>query len=181
MTADPQVMTIPDGSTTVSVELTVNGIKHTVRAEAWCSLATLLRAELGLPGTKVGCEQGMCGTCTVLVDGKPARACLMLAAQAHGSVVETVESLSADGALGRLQREFGRAYALQCGFCTPGFLMLSTALLRREPAPDRQRIREYLSANLCRCTGYAPIVDAVAAAAVPAPDAEPDAAPEEPS
>jgi carbon-monoxide dehydrogenase small subunit len=175
MTAEPEAVTIPDGSTTVSVELTVNGVKHTVLTEAWCSLATLLRAELGLPGTKLGCEQGMCGTCTVLVDGEPARACLMLAAQAHGSVVETVESLSADGTLGRLQREFGRAHALQCGFCTPGFLMLSTALLRREPAPDRQRIREYLSANLCRCTGYAPIIDAVAAAvaaaAAPATDA----------
>ena len=173
MTADPQPMTV------VSVELTVNGVKHTVSSAPWCSLATLLRTELELPGTKVGCDQGMCGTCTVLVDGEPARACLMLAAQAHGSVIETVESLSSGGALGRLQQEFGRAHALQCGFCTPGFLMLSTALLRREPAPCRQRIREYLSANLCRCTGYTPIIDAVAAAAIPAADAAPE--PKEPS
>jgi aerobic-type carbon monoxide dehydrogenase small subunit (CoxS/CutS family) len=184
MTADPQERTIPDGSTAVSVELTVNGTKHLVHTEACCNLATLLRDALGLAGTKIGCEQGMCGTCTVLVDGDPVRACLMLAAQAHGSTVETVESLSADGPLGRLQREFGRAHALQCGFCTPGFLMLSTALLRREPAPDRERIREYLSANLCRCTGYTPIIDAVAAAAglssgpSPSPDGEPDAGPD---
>jgi carbon-monoxide dehydrogenase small subunit len=178
MTADSQMIAIPEGNTTVSVELTVNGVKQTVRTEAWCSLATLLRSELGLPGTKIGCEQGMCGTCTVLVDGEPARACLMLAAQAHGTVVETVESLSADGTLNHLQQEFGRAHGLQCGFCTPGFLMLSTALLRREPAPDRERIREYLSANLCRCTGYASIIDAVAAATT-APDAEPDATAQE--
>lgn len=171
MSTEAEAVVSTDATDTVRVRLTVNGQPHALDAEAWLSLAGLLRGDIGLAGTKVGCELGTCGTCTVLVDGEPVRACLMLAAQADGTVVQTVESLAADGALSRLQREFSDAHALQCGFCTPGFLMLATGLLRAEPSPSRERVREYLSANVCRCTGYGPIIDAVAAAAWPdAPD-----------
>ena len=149
---------------TIETELNVNGQSRVTDVEPWRSLADVLRRDYGLTGTKVGCELGDCGTCTVLVDGQPARACLMLAAQADGAAVETVESLSADGKLSPLQQSFRDHHALQCGFCTPGFLMLATALLREEPSPDRERIRACLSANLCRCTGYASIIDAVDAA-----------------
>ncbi|MBI1759669.1 MAG: (2Fe-2S)-binding protein [Actinobacteria bacterium] len=151
----------------VPVALTVNGRQYSLTVEPWRSLVDVLRGELGLVGTKTGCELGVCGTCTVLVGGDPIRACVMLACQADGMVIETVESLAAEGALGALQEAFRNSHAVQCGFCTPGFLMLATALLRSEPAPSRQRIREYLSANLCRCTGYAGIIDAVEAAAKP--------------
>ncbi|MGA2828015.1 MAG: (2Fe-2S)-binding protein [Streptosporangiaceae bacterium] len=149
----------------VPVRVTVNGQPYAVTAEPWRSLADLLRRELGLTGTKVGCELGVCGSCTVLADGDPVRACLVLAAQADGLEVETVESLAGDGGLSKLQQAFSDKHGLQCGFCTPGFLMLATALLRKEPAPSRERIREYVSANLCRCTGYAGIIDAVQSAA----------------
>src|SRR5439155_15524702 len=129
------------------------------------SLADLLRRDLGLTGTTVGCELGSCGTCTVLADGEPVRACLMLAVQADGKQIETVESLAAAGGLNPLQRAFRDCGALQCGFCTPGFLMLGTELLRREPDPTREQVRECVAANLCRCTGYAPIIEAIGAVA----------------
>ncbi|MCB5183458.1 (2Fe-2S)-binding protein [Streptomyces sp. SMC 277] len=135
-----------------------------MEVEARRSLADVVRRDLGLTGTRVGCETGVCGSCTVLVDDEPVRACTVLAVQADGQRVETVESLAEDdGRLGPLQQAFQDHFALQCGFCTPGFLMLGTALLRREPAPGRERIRSCVAANLCRCTGYRPIVDAIEA------------------
>ncbi|AUG78962.1 (2Fe-2S)-binding protein [Kitasatospora sp. MMS16-BH015] len=145
----------------VATELTVNGEPHALHLEPRRSLADVLRRDLRLTGTQVGCETGACGSCTVLVDGEPVRSCLLLAVQADGCAVETVESLTVDGKLSPLQQAFSEQSALQCGFCTPGFLMLCTALLREEPAPSGPRVRECLSANLCRCTGYAPIVAAV--------------------
>ena len=120
-----------------------------------------LRHTLGLTGTHVGCEHGVCGACTVIVDGKPARGCLLLAVQADGTNVETVESLADGEALGPLQASFRRHHALQCGFCTPGMLMTAHALLSAEPDCDEARVREVLSGNLCRCTGYIGIVEAV--------------------
>ena len=145
----------------VPVRLSVNGEKRELTVEARRSLVDVLRRELGLTGTRVGCETGVCGTCTVLADGDPVRACLVLAASADGTSVETVESLSPDGELTALQKALADHFALQCGFCTPGFLMLATALIRADEKPDRERIREHLGANLCRCTGYTPIIDAV--------------------
>ena len=148
----------------IAVEITVNGQPRALAVEPRRSLADVLRRECAATGTQVGCDQGVCGSCTVLVDGEPVRSCLVLAVQADGAEVETVESLAADGKLSPLQEAFRDRHALQCGFCTPGFLMLGTALLRSEPAPSRDRIRECVSANLCRCTGYAPIIDAIEAA-----------------
>lgn len=145
----------------VQVKITVNAVSHALEVEPRRSLADVLRRELSLTGTRVGCEQGVCGSCTVLVDGEPVRSCLMLAAQADGSSIETVESLAAGGKLNELQQAFKACHGLQCGFCTPGFLMLCTDLVRRQPDADRQQIRECVSANLCRCTGYETIIDAV--------------------
>jgi aerobic-type carbon monoxide dehydrogenase small subunit (CoxS/CutS family) len=151
----------------VTVRITVNGQRHVLAVEPRRSLADVLRREVGCTGTQVGCDLGICGTCTVLVDGEPVRACLMLAAQADGTEIETVESLELAGKPSALQRAFKDKHALQCGFCIPGFLMLSTALLRQDPNPSRERIRDYLSANLCRCTGYAGIIAAVESVASP--------------
>lgn len=144
------------------MSLTVNGEQHTVAARARTTLADMLRHELHLTGTHVGCEHGVCGACTVLVDGLPMRSCLMLAVQAEGSSVRTVESLSADGELTDLQASFARNHALQCGFCTPGFLMLIEGFLATTRQPDREQIREVVASNMCRCTGYQTIIDAVA-------------------
>jgi aerobic-type carbon monoxide dehydrogenase small subunit (CoxS/CutS family) len=154
------------------ISITVNGVRHEAVVEARRSLADVLRHDLGLTGTHVGCEHGVCGTCTVLVDGRPARSCLMFGVQADDAHVETVEGLAEDGELNALQRAFAEAHGLQCGYCTPGFLMLATALLRENPDPTDHEIRAAMSANLCRCTGYAGILAAVRAAA----DAEPPGA-----
>ncbi|MEV0092297.1 (2Fe-2S)-binding protein [Streptomyces sp. NPDC050738] len=161
-------MSDPTRPPQVPVRLTANGQPYAVDADPWRSLADVLRRDLNLTGTTVGCETGSCGTCTVLVDGAPVRSCLMLAAEADGAEIETVESLAQDGKLNPLQESFKEHGALQCGFCTPGFLMLGTELLRRNPCADRQEIRACVSANLCRCTGYAHIVDALEAVATPA-------------
>lgn len=142
--------------------LTVNGEQYTVAAHTRTTLADLLRHELRLTGTHVGCEHGVCGACTVLVDDLPVRSCLMLAVQAEGSSIRTVESLSRDGELNDLQASFARNHGLQCGFCTPGFLMLVEGFLTTTPEPDREQIREVVASNMCRCTGYQTIVDAVA-------------------
>jgi aerobic-type carbon monoxide dehydrogenase small subunit (CoxS/CutS family) len=148
------------------MSVTVNGTRHTAEIEARALLSDVLRHELGLSGTHVGCEQGVCGACTVLFDGLPVRACLMLAVQANGHVVTTVEGLAAaDGTLDPLQTAFHDAHALQCGYCTPGILMTMRAFLDEHPAPTEDEIREALSGNLCRCTGYQHIVDAVLLAA----------------
>ena len=147
----------------VGVNLRVNGRREVGRAEPRVTLAEFLREELGLTGTHVGCEQGVCGACTVVVDGSAVRSCLMFAVQADGCDVETVEGLGQDG-LHPLQQAFWDAQALQCGFCTPGFLMTARVALEERADWDRGDLRERLGGNLCRCTGYQSIVDAVLAA-----------------
>ena len=148
----------------IEVAATVNGRVVREAVEPRLVLTDFLRHRLGLTGTHVGCEHGVCGACTVLLDGVAVRGCCLLAVQVDGCEVETVESLAADGALTALQESFRRHHALQCGFCTPGILMATTDLLRRG-APTRAEIVDLLSGHLCRCTGYAPIVDAIEACA----------------
>ena len=143
------------------VTVTLNGRHAEGYAEPRLLLSDFLRHELGATGVHVGCEHGICGACTVRVDDELARACLMFAVQVDGSTIETVEGLNDGESLTELQDAFRRHHALQCGYCTPGILMSFTDLLEREPAPDESRIREVLGGHLCRCTGYAPIVDAV--------------------
>jgi aerobic carbon-monoxide dehydrogenase small subunit len=147
------------------VELTVNGER--LEADVWAgeSLLYVLRERLGLPGSKNACEQGECGSCSVLLDGKLVCACLVLAAQADGHELVTVEGLGDDGELDPVQAAFAETGAVQCGFCTPGFVMATADLLARTPNPSDDEIREALSGNLCRCTGYAKIFDAVRLAA----------------
>jgi carbon-monoxide dehydrogenase small subunit len=151
----------------VRIELTING--NARDADVWPgeSLLFALRERLGLPGSKNACEQGECGSCSVLLDGKLVCSCLVLAAQADGHDVVTVEGLEADGGLHAVQRAFVEAGAVQCGFCTPGFVVAAADLLARNPAPSEDEIREALSGNLCRCTGYQKIIEAVKAAAAP--------------
>ena len=147
------------------IGLTVNGVRHEVAVEPRRLLVDCLRDDLGLTGTHVGCEHGVCGTCTVLVDGESVRSCLMLAIQADGASITTVEGLAPDGGLHPLQQAFREAQGLQCGFCTPGMLLLAWELLRDNPSPSEAEIREAISANLCRCTGYQGIVEAIQLAA----------------
>jgi aerobic-type carbon monoxide dehydrogenase small subunit (CoxS/CutS family) len=143
------------------VTLTVNGERQTLDVEPRVSLADALRDEAGLLGIKLGCEHGVCGACTVLVDGAPVRSCLTLAVRVDGRQVETVESLASGPALSPLQAAFQRNHALQCGFCTAGFLMIATDLLRQNPHPTREEVVEAIGGNICRCTGYHNIVDAI--------------------
>jgi len=145
----------------MSVQFEVNGKPVVVEGEPRLTLAVCLRHHLRLTGTHVGCEHGVCGACTVLVDGAAVRSCLMLAVQAEGAKVVTVEGLSLDDALTPLQASFRKHHALQCGFCTPGMITTAHALLSEEPDCDADRVREVLSGNLCRCTGYISIVEAV--------------------
>jgi len=147
------------------IALTVNGVRQEVAVEARRTLADVLRHDLGHTGTHLGCEHGICGACTVLVDGQPTRACLVFGVQADDCEIETVEGLARDGELNPLQEAFSAHHALQCGFCTPGFLMLATALLRENPDPTDEEIREAMASNICRCTGYQSILEAVRAAA----------------
>lgn len=148
------------------ISLSVNGQIYGREVEGRMTLADFLRNELDLTGTHLGCEHGVCGACTVLVDGQTARSCLMFAVQANGRSLQTVEGLAeADGSLGPLQRAFRENHGLQCGFCTPGFLMTATELLSSDPDPSEEKVREVLTGNLCRCTGYSGIVDAVLQAA----------------
>jgi len=148
-----------------TIAFSVNGTRVERAAEPRLLLSDFLRQELGLTGTHVGCEHGVCGACTVLVDDEAVRSCLMFAVQADGHEVTTVEGLAANGDLHPLQEAFREAHALQCGFCTPGILMTLVPFLRDNPDPDEHTIREGLSGNLCRCTGYANIVAAVKLAA----------------
>ena len=150
---------------TVSIELTVNGEEHQVQVPARRLLAGLLRDDLNLTGTKRGCETGICGACSVLLDGEVVKSCLMLAVQARGRHVMTVEGLAADGELHPLQQCFMDNGGLQCGYCTPGFLMASCALLANNPNPTEHEVRHGLNGNLCRCTGYVGIVESVLSAA----------------
>jgi aerobic carbon-monoxide dehydrogenase small subunit len=150
----------------MQVVLTVNGDRYDLEVEPRRLLSDVLRHDLGLTGTHVGCEHGVCGCCTVLVDGEPARSCLMLAATAEGARIDTVEGLAeADGTLHPLQEAFQKHHGLQCGFCTPGFLMLASTVYRDAPAMTDEQIRTALGGQLCRCTGYVGIVRAVRAAA----------------
>jgi carbon-monoxide dehydrogenase small subunit len=147
------------------VRLTVNGQAVERQVEARRSLGDFLREDLGLTGTHIGCEHGVCGACTVLVDGWSARACLLLAVQCEGAAVTTIEGLTPAEGLSPLQEAFRAAHGLQCGFCTPGMIVLAHELLARNPAPTTEEIREALAASLCMCTGYVSIVRAVALAA----------------
>lgn len=145
------------------ISLKINGLQYDVRVGARKTLADTLRDDCGLTGTNSGCEHGICGTCTVLVDGEPVRSCLMFAVQAAGHEIRTVEGLAQNGQLTPLQQAFIDNHALQCGFCTSGFLMLATATLERDPHIGDDELRETLSSNLCRCTGYQNILKAVRA------------------
>jgi len=145
----------------VAITLTVNGERVDAHVLPRLTLADFLREQLNLTGTHVGCEHGVCGACTVRVNGDIVRSCLMLAIQAEGAVVETIEGLSDTGEIADLQEAFKARNALQCGFCTPAMLITAQDLLSHEPKPDREQIREHLSGNYCRCTGYHAIVDAV--------------------
>jgi carbon-monoxide dehydrogenase small subunit len=156
----------------VAVELTVNGAPRHVDVEPRRLLADVLREDLRLTGTHLGCEHGVCGTCTVLLDGEPVRSCLVLAVQCRGAEVRTVEGLAPDGVLDPLQEAFSAEHALQCGFCTPGFLMLLRGALDDDPTvvDDRERLDALLASNLCRCTGY----EGIRRAAIRAAGRDPD-------
>ena len=145
----------------IPIEVTINGRRTHADVEPRLLLADLLRSGLGLRGTHVGCEHGVCGSCTVLVDGTAVRSCLMFAVQVDGATVETVEGLADRDGLHVLQTAFKEHHALQCGFCTPGILMAAKDFLAQNPTPSRIEIAEMLSGQLCRCTGYAPIIDAI--------------------
>jgi carbon-monoxide dehydrogenase small subunit len=145
----------------VDITLKVNGQSVTRRVPARTNLVDFVRYELELTGSHVGCEHGVCGACTIRVDGQIVRGCLMLAAQADGTEVETIEGLSEDGSIADLQQAFHERNAVQCGFCTPGMLLTAEELLQKNPSPSREDIREFISGNYCRCTGYQAIVDAI--------------------
>ena len=149
----------------VPITLTVNGRSISAEVEARMTLADFLREQLGLTGTKLGCEYGVCGSCSVLWDGAAVRSCLVLAAQADGANLTTIEGLATGEAMHPVQQAFWEHHGLQCGFCTPGMVLTAVALLEENPAPSEEEIREALSGNLCRCTGYQNIVRAVRAAA----------------
>jgi carbon-monoxide dehydrogenase small subunit len=147
------------------IVLHVNGKERSVEVEPRWMLSDVLRNQLGLTGTHVGCEQGICGACTVLIDGRPERSCLTLAVQAEGREITTIEGATPDEGLSPLQEAFQKHHGLQCGFCTPGMILTAEALLRQENDPDEETIREAMSGNICRCTGYQSIVDSIKEAA----------------
>jgi len=147
----------------LTIRLSINGRKVEREVSARVTLADFIRDDLGLCATRLGCEHGVCGACTIIMDGVSVRSCLLLAVQADGAEIRTVEGLAEAGAMSAVQRAFRDHHALQCGFCTSGFLMTATELFERDAAADESEIRHALSGNLCRCTGYANIVDAVAA------------------
>jgi aerobic carbon-monoxide dehydrogenase small subunit len=147
------------------LRIRVNGEDFEIFIEPWKSLTDLLRDELNLTGVKIGCNEGQCGSCTVLIDGKPVKSCLVLAPMVNGKEILTVEGLSNDGRLHPLQEAFIKHFAVQCGFCTPGFILAAKSLLDENPNPTEEEIRKWLAGNLCRCTGYVKIIEAVLAAA----------------
>jgi carbon-monoxide dehydrogenase small subunit len=148
--------------TSCEIEVTVNGRKVSAIVEPRRLLSDFLRDDLSLTGTHIGCEHGVCGACTILWDGEAARSCLLFAAQAHGHDIQTIEGLSESGAIRDLQEAFTRHHALQCGYCTPGMLIVAYDFLREHPNPSEKQLKEGMSANLCRCTGYWNILKAVA-------------------
>lgn len=143
------------------VTLTVNGERHVIDVEPRCTLTDALREQCAKPGTNLGCEHGVCGACTVLLDGEPVRSCLLFAVQLEGRSIRTVEGLAADGKLHALQRAFIEHHALQCGYCTPGFLMLAVWCVENKPNATDEELRDLVASNLCRCTGYQNIVGAI--------------------
>jgi carbon-monoxide dehydrogenase small subunit len=145
------------------VSFTVNGDRHVIDVEPRCTLADALREQCGKPGTNVGCEHGVCGACTILLDGEPARSCLLFAVQIEGRSVRTVEGLAQHGTLHELQRAFIQHHGLQCGYCTPGFLMLAVWCVENKPDATDEELRDLVASNLCRCTGYRNIVRAMRA------------------
>jgi carbon-monoxide dehydrogenase small subunit len=151
----------PEAQSHITVSMVVNKEPVTTEVPVRLNLADFLRGHLGFTGTHVGCEHGVCGACTVLVDGKLTRSCLMLAVQADGVEIETIEGADASGRLEALQEAFHRRNALQCGFCTPAMLLTAAELIKTNPRPTRDEIREWISGNFCRCTGYQAIVDAI--------------------
>src|SRR5215469_1847989 len=151
---------------THNITLNINGRRYPLTVDPRRTLADAIRGDCGLTGTHLGCEHGVCGACTIMLDGEPVRSCLMFAVQADGRTVRTVEGLAEGDSFHPLQQAFMEQHALQCGFCTPGFLMLAVALLEHNPDPGDDEIRDALSSNLCRCTGYQNILKAVSAAAL---------------
>lgn len=147
------------------IELNVNGEKHSLSVAPNKTLLSVLRSQLGLTGTKYGCGAGECGACTVLVDGKPIPSCLTLAVAVKGKRITTIEGLSQNGNLHPIQEEFVKSMAIQCGYCTPGFVLITKALLDQNPNPTDEEIKQYIKGNICRCTGYVKIVEAINAAA----------------
>lgn len=145
----------------MDINVTVNGVPRAVNVEPRLLLVDLIRDELGLTGTHIGCDTSTCGACTVLIDGRTAKSCTVLAPQVNGREVTTIEGLAAPGELTPVQESFWNRHALQCGFCTPGMVIAATELLRRTPHPTEEQVRQGLSGNICRCTGYQNIVDAV--------------------
>jgi aerobic-type carbon monoxide dehydrogenase small subunit (CoxS/CutS family) len=151
--------------TVIEITTSVNGVKHTREVDVRLTIAEYVRDELGLKGTKTSCEMEVCGVCSVLVDGQPVSACTALAADLDGRTLDTIEGLADRGVLSPLQQAFVETFATQCGFCTPGFLIMGTALLSSNPNPTESEVVEYMDGNICRCTGYRPIVNAVLLAA----------------
>lgn len=163
---NPSPNPTPSLTQTMAVAMTINGEPRQLLLDPWRSLLDVLRNEAGLTGTKKGCDVGDCGACTVIMDGVPVNACLVLGVEAQGSVIQTIEGLQpSPDTLHPLQHSFMQHGAAQCGFCTPGILMMAKALLDENPAPSEQEIRFGLAGNICRCTGYTKIIDAVSAAA----------------
>jgi len=158
-------VTIPPARKTHQVKVTVNGAPREAEVEARILLVHFLRESLNLTGTHVGCDTTSCGACTVILDGKPVKSCTVFAVQANGSTIRTVEGLEQDGKLHPVQEGFHQEHGLQCGFCTPGMMMTAVALLEKEKDPSEARIREAISGNLCRCTGYVNIVKSIEYAA----------------
>jgi carbon-monoxide dehydrogenase small subunit len=158
----------------IALQLTINGDRHDLLVEPRRTLADAIREDCGLTGTHIGCEHGVCGACTVLLDGEPVRACLLFAVQAQGRAIRTVEGLSQNGQLHPLQQAFMDHHGLQCGFCTPGFLMLAAGVLERDPVLPEADLLDLVASNLCRCTGYRGILDAVRAAAAAMSAAQPE-------
>ena len=154
-----------DAGRVQAIEVTINGEKYERTVESRQLLVHFLRDTLGMKGTHIGCDTGSCGACTVIVDGRLTKSCMMLAPQADGAQIETIEGVSADGELSPVQAAFRQEHGLQCGYCTPGMVMAATYLLRRNPHPSEQEIRRAIRGNICRCTGYVNIVKSIAAAA----------------
>jgi aerobic-type carbon monoxide dehydrogenase small subunit (CoxS/CutS family) len=164
---------VVDAGTTHAIEVTINGERHEATVPARRLLVHFIRDTLGLKGTHIGCDTGSCGACSVIVNGKLVKSCMLLAAQADGAEIETVEGLAAHTELSPVQRAFSEQHGLQCGYCTPGLLMAATFLLRRNPSPSEAEIRRAIRGNICRCTGYVNVVRSIEAAARATADAEP--------